>query len=110
MSVKVRLTESQAQALGPVDIYEGDVILVKTAFAGGAGRSYMKLVVDGLNERVLDVHIIGDDAPDIRRRHPAGRALPIHPSALRALARLAVRWCAAHSPDLPPSAHGCAGH
>lgn len=32
--VKVRLTESQAQALGPVDIYEGDVMPMKTAFAG----------------------------------------------------------------------------
>ena len=61
----VGLTEEQAVARGPVDIYATEFRPMKTAFAGGQTRSFMKLVVDGLSERVLGVHMIGADAPEI---------------------------------------------
>ena len=35
------------------------------AFIGGGERSYMKLVVDAATDRVLAVHMIGADAPEI---------------------------------------------
>ena len=38
---------------------------MKSAFAGRADRSFMKLVVDGLSDRVLGIHMIGADAPEI---------------------------------------------
>ena len=61
----VGLTEGQAVKLGPVDIFESDFRPMKTAFAGGQARTYMKLVVDGLSDRVLGIHMIGADAPEI---------------------------------------------
>ena len=88
----VGLTEANAAKLGPVDIYQSDFRPMKSAFAGGAGRSFMKLVVDGLNQRVLGVHMIGADAPEIVQslavaltcgatKHDFDRTLAVHPTA-----------------------------
>ncbi len=88
----VGLTEAEAAKLGPVDIYESDFRPMKTAFVGGTGRSMMKLVIDGLNERVLGVHMIGTDAPEIVQslavalscgatKRDFDRTLAVHPTA-----------------------------
>ncbi|MBC7729500.1 MAG: FAD-dependent oxidoreductase [Microbacteriaceae bacterium] len=88
----VGLTEADAAQAGPVDIYESDFKPMKTAFAGGADRSYMKLVVDGLNDRVLGVHMIGVDAPEIVQslavaltcgatKRDFDRTVAVHPTA-----------------------------
>jgi glutathione reductase (NADPH) len=88
----VGLTEAQAAQHGPVDVYESDFRPMKTAFAGGNARSYMKLVVDGLNERVLGIHMIGADAPEIVQslavamtcgatKRDFDRTLAVHPTA-----------------------------
>ena len=62
----VGLSEAQAVAAGhPLSIFEADFRPMKTAFTGSPARSYMKLVVDGLNDRVLGVHMLGADAPEI---------------------------------------------
>jgi glutathione reductase (NADPH) len=61
----VGLNEQQAALRGPVDIYAADFRPMKTAFVGGTQRTYMKLVVDGLDQRVLGVQMIGPDAPEI---------------------------------------------
>jgi glutathione reductase (NADPH) len=88
----VGLTEADAAALGPVDIYESDFKPMKTAFVGGAGRSYMLLVVDSLSDRVLGVHMIGTDAPEIVQslavaltcgatKRDFDRTVAVHPTA-----------------------------
>ncbi len=88
----VGLSEADASRLGPVDIYESDFRPMKTAFAGGNARTYMKLVVDGLNERVLGIHMIGTDAPEIVQslavaltcgatKRDFDRTLAVHPTA-----------------------------
>lgn len=88
----VGLSEADARQRGPVDIYESEFRPMKTAFVGGAGRSYMKLVVDGLNERVLGVHMIGSDAPEIVQslavaltcgatKRDFDRTVAVHPTA-----------------------------
>ena len=88
----VGLTEDQASALGPVDIYQSEFRPMKTAFAGGSQRTYMKLVVDGLSDRVLGVHMIGSDAPEIVQslavaltcgatKRDFDRTLAVHPTA-----------------------------
>lgn len=88
----VGLTESQAVKLGPVDIFESDFRPMKTAFAGGQARTYMKLVVDGLNDRVLGIHMIGVDAPEIVQslavaitcgatKRDFDRTVAVHPTA-----------------------------
>ncbi len=88
----VGLSEEAAVAQGPVDIYTADFRPMRTAFVGGAQRSFMKLVVDGLNERVLGVHMIGADAPEIVQslavalsagatKRDFDRTLAVHPTA-----------------------------
>lgn len=88
----VGLTEAAAAARGPADIYTADFRPMKTAFAGSAARSFMKLVVDGLSGRVLGVHMIGTDAPEIVQslavaltagatKADFDRTLAVHPTA-----------------------------
>ena len=107
----VGLSEADAARLGPVDIFESDFRPMKTAFAGGAARSYMKLVVDGLNDRVLGVHMIGADAPEIVQslavaltcgatKRDFDRTVAVHPTAAEEfmLMRAPVRRSAAGAP------------
>jgi glutathione reductase (NADPH) len=88
----VGLTETEAAARGPVDVYESDFRPMKTAFAGGSTRTYMKLVVDGLDDRVLGIHMLGTDAPEIVQslavaitcgatKRDFDRTLAVHPTA-----------------------------
>lgn len=88
----VGLSEADAARQGPVDIFESDFRPMKSAFAGGASRTYMKLVVDGLNDRVLGVHMIGADAPEIVQslsvaltcgatKRDFDRTVAVHPTA-----------------------------
>ncbi len=46
-------------------VYEADFKPMRHAFAGRAERCYMKLLVDDTSDRVLAVHMIGADAPEI---------------------------------------------
>jgi len=61
----VGLTEAQAAQRGPVRVYEAEFRPMRNAFAGLEQRTYMKLVADDASDRVLGVHMIGDDAPEI---------------------------------------------
>jgi glutathione reductase (NADPH) len=87
----VGMSEQQAALRGPVDVYGADFRPMKSAFAGGMQRSYMKLVVDGLDQRVLGVHMIGPDAPEIvqslavaitcgARKEDFDRTIAVHPT------------------------------
>lgn len=59
------LTEAAARQRGPVKIYRTSFRPMKHAFAGKKGTTMMKLVVDAATDRVLGVHIVGPDAPEI---------------------------------------------
>jgi glutathione reductase (NADPH) len=87
----VGLTEQQAALRGPVDVYAADFRTMKEAFVGGAQRTFMKLVVDGLDQRVLGVQMIGPDAPEIvqslavamtcgARKQDFDRTIAVHPT------------------------------
>jgi hypothetical protein len=65
---------------------------MKTAFAGGSTRTYMKVVVDGLDDRVVGIHMLGSDAPEIVQslavaitcgatKRDFDRTLAVHPTA-----------------------------
>ena len=59
-------TEQEAVAAGHrVAVYEADFRPMKQAFIGGTERTRMKLLVDADTDRVLAVHMIGADAPEI---------------------------------------------
>jgi glutathione reductase (NADPH) len=49
----------------PLRVYEADFKPMRHAFTGRGERCYMKLLVDDASDRVLAVHMIGADAPEI---------------------------------------------
>ncbi|HEX6017030.1 MAG TPA: glutathione-disulfide reductase [Burkholderiaceae bacterium] len=48
-----------------IRVYEADFKPMRHAFTGRGERTYMKLLVDDASDRVLAVHMIGADAPEI---------------------------------------------
>lgn len=62
----VGLSEHDArQKHGPVDVYLTRFRPMKYAFTGGEERMLMKLVVHQESQRMLGVHIVGPDAPEM---------------------------------------------
>jgi glutathione reductase (NADPH) len=62
----VGLTEAQArEQFAHVDIYMARFRPLKYVLPGRDERVMMKLVVDGASQRVLGVHMVGPDAPEI---------------------------------------------
>ncbi len=62
----VGLTEGQARnKLGSVKVYTSDFRPMKNVLAGRNERALYKLVVDGETDRVVGIHMIGPDAPEI---------------------------------------------
>jgi len=87
----IGLSEAAAAERGPVDVYAADFRPMKAAFAGGGNRAYLKLVVDALDDRVVGVHMIGPDAPEIvqslavaltagARKRDFDRTVAVHPT------------------------------
>ena len=62
----IGLSEERALAQGHrVTVFEADFRPMKNVLARRAERSYMKLVVDAASNKVLGLHMIGADAPEI---------------------------------------------
>ena len=62
----VGMTEGQArEKLGQVKTYTSDFRPMKNVLAGRNERSLYKLVVDGSTDRIVGIHMIGPDAPEI---------------------------------------------
>jgi glutathione reductase (NADPH) len=62
----VGLTEGEARAqFSHVDIYKAVFRPIKATMSGRDTRVLMKLVVDGISDRVLGCHIVGDSAAEI---------------------------------------------
>ena len=62
----VGLTESQArERYGTIKTFTSDFRAMKNVLAGRNERSLYKLVVDEASERVVGIHMIGPDAPEI---------------------------------------------
>ncbi|MGE5567279.1 MAG: glutathione-disulfide reductase [Parcubacteria group bacterium] len=62
----VGLTEAEARhQYGKVDIYRAVFRPMKTTFYGGEERCLMKLVVAADTQKVVGVHMVGPDAPEI---------------------------------------------
>ena len=98
-------SESEAAAAGrKVRVYETAFRPMRQAFVGGQERSQMKLLVDDTSDRVLAVHMVGGDAPEIVQslavalsaaatKADFDRTVAVHPTAaeefvlLRKLAR-----------------------
>jgi glutathione reductase (NADPH) len=62
----VGLTEAEArQRFGEVDVYLSRFRPMRNILAGRDERTMMKLVVDRASDRVLGLHMVGADAPEI---------------------------------------------
>ena len=62
----VGLTESDARnRYGTVKVYTSDFRAMKNVMAGRNERSLYKLIVDEASERVVGIHMIGPDSPEI---------------------------------------------
>ncbi|HEU4961316.1 MAG TPA: glutathione-disulfide reductase [Sphingomonas sp.] len=62
----VGMTEAQArEKLGSVKIYTSDFRAMKNVLAGRNERALYKMVCDGETERVVGLHMVGPDAPEI---------------------------------------------
>jgi glutathione reductase (NADPH) len=62
----VGMTEGQArEKLGAVKTYTSDFRAMKNVLAGRNERSLYKLVVDEGSDRIVGIHVIGPDAPEI---------------------------------------------
>ena len=62
----VGMSEDDAlDELGEVDVYESSFRPLRHTLAGRSERSYVKVVVDPASDRVLGMHMLGMDAPEI---------------------------------------------
>jgi glutathione reductase (NADPH) len=61
----VGLTEEQAAKRAPTRVYETEFTPMKTKFSGGEQKTYMKLLIDDATDRVVGIHMLGEDSPEM---------------------------------------------
>lgn len=61
----IGLTEEQAEARGPADVYVASFRPMRSLFAGSDARAVMKLIVDAETDKVLGCHIFGPEAGEM---------------------------------------------
>ncbi len=98
----VGLTEADAAAKGPVDIYLARFTPMRHTISRRPRRTLMKLVVCQQTQRVLGAHMLGEDAPEIMQgiaiavamgatKADFDRTIGIHPTAAEEFVTLRTR-------------------
>lgn len=99
----VGLTEAEAAARGPVDIYLTRFTPMRHTISRREGRkTVMKLIVDQKTQRVLGAHMLGEDAAEIMQgigiavamgatKQDFDRTIGIHPTAAEEFVTLRTR-------------------
>ncbi len=99
----VGLTEEAARAaFDCVDIYAANFRPLKATLSGRAERTHMKVIVDGETDRVLGVHILGEDAAEMAqllaisikmgaKKADFDATMALHPTAAEELVTLRTR-------------------
>jgi glutathione reductase (NADPH) len=96
------LTEEQAAAEGPVDVYLSKFTPMRHTLSGRARKSTLKLVVDQATQKVVGAHMLGEDAPEIMQglaiaivmgatKADFDRTIGIHPTAAEEFVTLRTR-------------------
>jgi glutathione reductase (NADPH) len=100
----VGMTEAEARkAFGEIDIYKSKFKPMKNALNGDQTRTLMKLVVRASDEKVLGVHIVGDDAAEMIQiagiavkmgatKPDFDRTCALHPSSAEELVTMRQKW------------------
>ncbi len=98
----VGLTEEQAAARGPVDVYVTRFTPMRHTLSKRNRKTMMKLLVDQATQKVLGVHMLGEDAPEIIQgmaiavvmgatKADFDRTIGIHPTAAEEFVTLRTR-------------------
>jgi glutathione reductase (NADPH) len=99
----VGLTEAEAAARGPVDIYLTRFTPMRHTISKREGRkTVMKLVVDQASQKILGAHMLGEDAAEIMQgigiavvmgatKQDFDRTIGIHPTAAEEFVTLRTR-------------------
>lgn len=99
----VGLTEAEARVrCGEVHVYTSEFRPLAQTVAGGSERAFMKLVVEAATDRVLGVHLVGADAPEIIQgfavaltcgatKAQLDRTIGLHPTAAEELVTMRER-------------------
>ena len=61
----IGLTEEEAAARGPADVFVSSFRPMRSLFAGSEARAVMKLIVDAQTDKVLGCHIFGPEAGEM---------------------------------------------
>jgi glutathione reductase (NADPH) len=100
----VGLSEVDARKkFAQIDIYKTSFRPMKQSFSKDASRMMMKLVVDGETDRVLGVHIVGPDAPEMIQlagiavkagltKDQFDAACAVHPTSAEELVTMKEKW------------------
>jgi glutathione reductase (NADPH) len=103
----VGMTEEQAKANhAALDIYRAEFRPMKATLSGRAERMFMKMIVDAETDRVLGLHILGEDAGEMAqllgiavkmkaRKADFDATMALHPSAAEELVTMRTpseRW------------------
>jgi glutathione reductase (NADPH) len=98
----VGLTEEEAAAEGPADIYLARFTPMRHNLTGRARKTTMKLVVDQASQKVIGAHMLGEDAGEIMQglaiavacgatKADFDRTIGIHPTAAEEFVTLRTR-------------------
>ena len=98
----VGLTEEQAAARGPADIYVEKFTPMRHTLSKRVRRTLMKLVVDQASQRVIGAHMLGEDSPEIIQgisiainaaatKQDFARTVGIHPTAAEEFVTMRTR-------------------
>jgi glutathione reductase (NADPH) len=96
------LTEDQAAAAGPADIYMASFTPMRHIMSGRPRKTMMKLIVDQASQRVVGAHMIGDDAGEMMQaigvamtagatKQDFDRTIGIHPTSAEEWVTLRTR-------------------
>jgi glutathione reductase (NADPH) len=100
----VGMTEHEArQVFGEVDIYKSTFKPMKNALSGSESRMLIKLVVKTEDQRVVGVHMAGDDSPEIIQavgiavkagltKQQFDATCAVHPTVAEELVTLKDKW------------------
>jgi glutathione reductase (NADPH) len=98
----VGLTEEQAAANGPVDVYVAKFTPMRHTLSGRNRKTMMKLVVDQATQKVVGAHMLGEDAPELIQgiaiavvmgatKADFDRTIGIHPTAAEEFVTMRTR-------------------
>jgi glutathione reductase (NADPH) len=98
----VGLTEEEAAAHGPVDVYVTKFTPLRHNLSGRDRKTTMKLIVDQSTQKIVGAHMLGEDSPEIIQgiaiavvmgatKQDFDRTIGIHPTAAEEFVTLRTR-------------------